>query len=125
MNLNDPLVSIITPSYNSARFISETIYSVVSQSFINWEMIIVDDSSKDNTVEIIARYTEKEERVKLIKLDNNVGAAEAIRQQTGCRVVVHQLDSEPLKIGEPVRTAANWYNVDLDPVSIDLAHKKL
>ena len=49
----DSLISIITPSYNSAKFISQTINSVLEQTYQNWEMIIVDDVSKDNSVEII------------------------------------------------------------------------
>ena len=48
----DALVSIITPSFNSEKFISETIQSVLNQDYINWEMIIVDDFSADKTVDI-------------------------------------------------------------------------
>ena len=47
------LVSVITPSYNSERFIGECIQSVIAQTYINWEMLIVDDASKDNTQEVI------------------------------------------------------------------------
>lgn len=71
------LVSIITPSYNSARFISTTIESVLSQTYNNWEMLIVDDCSQDNSLEIISRNVSKDSRIKLISLDQNVGAAEA------------------------------------------------
>ena len=46
------LVSIITPTFNSAKYISETIQSVQKQTHQNWEMIIVDDCSSDNTIEI-------------------------------------------------------------------------
>lgn len=70
-------VSIISPCYNSSRFIKETIESVIAQTYQDWEMIIVDDCSKDNSVEIILGYTEKEKRIKLIKSEKNVGAAEA------------------------------------------------
>jgi len=47
--MNHALVSIITPSYNSAKFIAETIQSVQNQTYQNWEMIIVDDGSSDET----------------------------------------------------------------------------
>jgi teichuronic acid biosynthesis glycosyltransferase TuaG len=68
------LVSIITPSYNSEKFISETIQSVQNQTHQNWEMIIVDDCSSDNTVSVIEKFIEKEDRIRLIQLDKNSGA---------------------------------------------------
>jgi len=69
------LVSIITPSFNSARFIKECIDSVLSQTYDNWELLIVDDCSSDNSCELIAGYYDK--RITLIGLEKNVGAAEA------------------------------------------------
>lgn len=53
------LVSIITPCYNSSRLISQTIDSVLSQTYQNWEMIIVDDCSTDNSVDIVEKYAKK------------------------------------------------------------------
>lgn len=70
------LVSIITPSYNSSNFIEETINSVLNQTYENWEMIIVDDCSTDNSVEIINEYLEKDNRIKLLVNEKNKGAAE-------------------------------------------------
>jgi teichuronic acid biosynthesis glycosyltransferase TuaG len=71
------LVSIITPSYNSKKFIKETINSVLFQTYQHWEMIIVDDKSKDDSVKFIKEIIKDEKRIKLISLENNVGAAEA------------------------------------------------
>lgn len=68
------LISIITPSYNSSRFIAETIESVLVQTYQNWEMLITDDCSKDDSVEIIQRYTKKDPRIKLFQLEKNSGA---------------------------------------------------
>ena len=56
MNENQPLVSIIMPVYNCERFLSESIESVISQSYKNWELLIVDDGSKDKSVSIIESY---------------------------------------------------------------------
>ena len=56
----DKLVSIITPTYNCAEFIGRTIDSVLLQTYKNWEMIIVDDRSKDNTREIVEEYMKKD-----------------------------------------------------------------
>jgi teichuronic acid biosynthesis glycosyltransferase TuaG len=72
-----PLVSIITPSYNSTKFIPDTINSVLSQTYSNWEMLIVDDCSKDESRQVIGEFTKKDERIKLIELTENSGAAVA------------------------------------------------
>lgn len=71
----EPLVSIITPNYNCEKYISETIESVINQTYKNWEMIIVDDKSFDNSIEIINKYKNIDSRIKLVKMERNVGAA--------------------------------------------------
>ena len=68
------LVSIITPCYNSEKFIAETIASVINQTYNNWELLITDDGSTDNSVEIINEFILKESRIKLFKIKNS-GAA--------------------------------------------------
>lgn len=68
------LVSIITPSYNSSKFIAETIEGVLKQSYSNWELLITDDSSTDKSIEIINKYVRQDSRIKLLKLDVNSGA---------------------------------------------------
>ena len=72
---NHGLVSIITPTWNSARFICETIQSVQSQTYQNWEMIISDDCSTDNTREVIEPYLKEDSRIKYICNPKNSGAA--------------------------------------------------
>jgi len=69
------LVSIITPAYNAERFIAETIKSVLNQTYPHWEMIIVDDCSRDRTVQIVKEYTKKDPRIRLIELEQNSGSA--------------------------------------------------
>lgn len=76
VNKND-LVSIITPTFNSEKYILETIESVKNQTYHNWEMIIVDDCSNDNTVSLIKNEIRKDHRIRLIQQKNNVGAAVA------------------------------------------------
>lgn len=71
------LVSIITPSYNSSKFIEECINSVISQTYLEWEMIIVDDCSIDNSRDLITKFAKENDRIKPIFLEENVGAAEA------------------------------------------------
>jgi len=74
--MND-LVSIITPVFNSEKYISETINSVINQTYTNWEMILVDDASTDISVEIIKTYQLKDKRIKLYQLEKNSGAGVA------------------------------------------------
>ena len=72
---NSPLISIITPSYNSESFISQTIDSVIRQTYTNWELLITDDCSTDNTIEIVESYIKNDSRIKLFKLEKNSGSA--------------------------------------------------
>lgn len=69
-----PLVTVVTPCYNASKYLSETIDSVIAQSYKNWEMLIVDDCSSDKSVEIIRNYHQKEPRVKLLQTPNNTGS---------------------------------------------------
>lgn len=71
------LVSVITPTYNCANFIGETIESVQEQTYHQWEMIIVDDCSTDNTKEIVEKYIKEDNRIKYFCLENNSGTAVA------------------------------------------------
>jgi len=71
------MVSIITPLHNSEEFIKDTIDSVLLQTYTNWEMILVDDCSTDNSVEIVERIIGDNPKIKLIKHENNVGSAQS------------------------------------------------
>lgn len=71
------LVSIITPTYNSEAFILQTIQSVQNQTYENWEMIIVDDCSTDNTANLVIEQSQKDSRITFIRLNINSGPAKA------------------------------------------------
>lgn len=71
------LVSVIIPLYNSANYITPTIKSVLSQTYQNFEIILVDDYSKDNTFDVVSEFTKKDNRIKYFKQPVNKGAAEA------------------------------------------------
>lgn len=72
--MNKPLVSIITPSYNSKKFITHTIESVLNQSYSNFELIIVDDCSTDGSFEFLENYL-IDSRISIYKMEKNSGAA--------------------------------------------------
>lgn len=91
------LVSIIMPSYNTAEYIAESIQSVLSQSYIDWELIVVDDCSTDNTDEVVKPYL-SDERIIYLKNEMNSGAAvsrnRALREAKGKWIAF--LDSDDL-----------------------------
>jgi glycosyltransferase involved in cell wall biosynthesis len=72
---NKNLVSVITPNYNCVKYLVETIESVRAQTYENWEMIIVDDCSTDESREIAQKYVNKDNRIKLFCLEHRKGAA--------------------------------------------------
>lgn len=73
--MNEPLVSIITPVYNAERFLADTIKSIQSQSYKNWELLLIDDCSKDRSSNIIKEFQKEDSRIKYIKLEKNSGAS--------------------------------------------------
>ena len=73
----EKLVSVIMPTYNCAKFIGKTLESVINQTYENWEVIIVDDCSTDNTKNIVNYYSKNEPRIKYYCLGKNLGAAVA------------------------------------------------
>lgn len=68
-------VSIITPIYNCEKFLPKIIECVINQTYTDWEMLLVDDCSPDNSAEIIKKYAKDDNRIKYFKLDKNSGAA--------------------------------------------------
>lgn len=95
--MTQDLVSIITPCYNGSKYVAETIESVLAQTYQNWEMLIVDDGSKDNSAEIIRSYENKDKRIRLIQQPNG-GSANArnhgIREAQGQFIAL--LDADDL-----------------------------
>lgn len=80
--MEQPLVSIITPAHNAEAYIAETIKSVQDQIYTNWEMLITDDASTDQTPQIIEQFAHKDSRIKFFKLEENTGPAAARNYST-------------------------------------------
>lgn len=102
------LISIIMPSYNTARFIAESVRSVLAQTYTNWELIIVDDCSKDDTDRVIANFL-NDQRIRYIKNEVNSGAAisrnRALREARGRWIAFLDSDDlwEPEKLEMQIR----------------------
>lgn len=99
-------ISIVTPLYNSAVFIADTIQSVQAQTFSDWEMILVDDCSTDSSVAVARTFTNRDSRIKLIQLPENLGAAvarnKAIENAQGRYIAF--LDSDDLWLPDKLET---------------------
>ena len=76
VNVQKGLVSVIMPTYNCEDFIADTIKSVINQTYKNWELIITDDSSSDNTEKIVKKFL-NDKRIRYIRFNENKGAAAA------------------------------------------------
>ena len=106
------LVSIIMPSYNTGEYIRQTIESVLAQSYINWELIIVDDCSTDNTDEVVKPFL-SEKRIKYLKNERNSGAAvsrnRALREAKGKWIAFLDSDDlwKPEKLDKQIRFMEN------------------
>lgn len=110
--MNEKLVSVITPAYNCAEFISRTIDSVQAQTYQNWEMIIVDDCSQDNTKEIVESYIRDDSRIRYHLLDVNSGAA--VARTTAMKLArgsyMAFLDSDDIWTPDKLERQIKWMN---------------
>lgn len=107
--MNNDLVSIIMPSYNCGKYVEETVYSVQAQTYQNWEIILIDDCSTDDTVAKVSAIKEKDHRVHLCQNCLNKGAAvsrnRALREAKGRWVAFLDSDDywEPTKLERQIR----------------------
>lgn len=101
-----PMVSIITPTYNAESFIIDTIESVLSQSYSDWEMIVIDDHSTDHTVEVVKKMIKQDQRIRLIERTKNEGPART--RNAGLREAIGRyiafLDSDDQWLPEKLAT---------------------
>ncbi len=73
MNLESSLVSVVMPAYNAEKYIEEAIQCILNQTYKNWELLITDDASTDQTLTIIQNYIIKDSRIKFYKNETNIG----------------------------------------------------
>ncbi|MCI8661629.1 MAG: glycosyltransferase family 2 protein [Lachnospiraceae bacterium] len=105
--MTDEMVSIIMPSWNTDKFIAESIQSVINQTYKNWELLIVDDCSMDNTDDIVAAFHDN--RIRYFKNKKNCGAAltrnKALREAKGEWIAFLDSDDvwDPEKLEKQIR----------------------
>lgn len=108
------MISIVTPVYNAAAFIRQTMEMVRVQDYTDWELILVDDCSKDNSCEIIEEYLKEkpDERIRLIKKEKNEGAAltrnRGIKEAKGRYIAF--LDADDVWLPHKLQTQMEFMN---------------
>ena len=75
MSKNEALVSIVMPAYNCEKYVVEAINSILAQTYRNWELLVLDDGSKDNTLRIIEEFSQKDSRIKALPNGKNMGVS--------------------------------------------------
>jgi len=107
----ESLVSVVIPSYNHAHFLGKALQSVIDQTYTNWEVLVIDNNSEDNTDNVVSSF--EDIRIKLFKINNNgvIGASRNLGIQKACGEWVAFLDSDdwwyPEKLDMSVRVLKN------------------
>lgn len=117
MNLSNPLVSIVIPTYNHAHFLKQALQSICDQTYTNWEAIVVDNHSKDDTDEVVSSFTDT--RIKILKIHNQgiIAASRNKAIEVAKGEWIAFLDSDDYWYPEKLRLSVNA--VVTDP-SIDI-----
>ncbi len=109
-----PLISIIIPTYNHAKFLGKALKSVINQTYKNWEVIIIDNESKDETFEVINNF--KNEKIKYFKIFNNGVIAKSrnlgIKEAKGEWIAF--LDSDDWWLEDKLETCVNNMSKNVD-----------
>lgn len=123
--MNGDLVSVIMPTYNSSRYVAESIRSIEAQTYTNWELLITDDCSVDDTVRIVSEFADRDKRIKLTVLAQNSGAGvarnESIKRAEGRYLAFCDSDDrwEPEKLSIQLRfMKANGYELTYTSYSV-------
>lgn len=120
----ESLVSVLMPVYNSEKFLSESIKSILSQTFENFEFLILDDGSTDRSLKIVQKFSEQDGRIKVFKNEKNLGVVESrnklINLSTGKYIA--WIDSDDIAMPQRLEKQAKFLNAfpDIGMVGADL-----
>ena len=116
--VKNPKISVVMPVYNTAKYLPESISGVLDQTFKDFELIVVNDGSTDNSLAIIQEYAKKDKRIKVVNMDKNSGAAAA--RNEGIKHISGQytlfVDSDDFMLPpmlEKMYNQAQLYNLDV------------
>ena len=110
------LISVVMSAYNSERFIAESISSILNQTYEDWELILINDASSDNTLEIITRLSREDPRIKVIDNAKNLGLTVSlnvgIKNSRG--EFIARLDSDDLAEPSRLETQLEYLHIHPD-----------
>ena len=115
MQNNAPKISVIMPVYNGEKFLKEAIESILNQTFQNFELIIINDGSKDSSLDIIKKYENSDNRIKVINQENagvSVSRNNGIKNSIGEYVAF--IDCDDLWLPKKLETQLESFNKDED-----------
>jgi glycosyltransferase involved in cell wall biosynthesis len=118
--MQQPLVSVICLCYNHARFVEEAIRSVLSQTYSNIQLIVVDDASQDNSVEIISRIAKENPRIIFISQKENTGNCRAFNQglTKASGEFIIDLAADDILLADRVEKGVEFFNRQKDEVGV-------
>ena len=117
--ISSDLISVITPIYNREKYLTECINSILSQSYENFEFILIDDKSTDGTSEIIKSYASRDSRIIVLENDKNIGATASFNRGLAISKgkYVARMDSDdisfPTRFQKQIYIFQLWSNLDV------------
>lgn len=121
-----PFVSVIIPAYNAERWLDDSLGSVLAQSFDDWEAVVVNDGSTDNTVEVASNYANQDKRIRVISQENGgISAARNTGIDNARGRYVFFLDADDRLPGEALAGLAEGASRNGFPEYVKGAHKVL
>lgn len=123
MSPNNPLVSVIMPAYNAEKYIEESILSIINQTYQNWELIIINDGSTDQTAQIIQQFVQKDSRLRLS--DNGTNKGLIVTRNIGLECAkgkyIANLDSDDIANSDRLEKQVAFLEKNLDYVLLGSA----
>ncbi|MFG6106325.1 glycosyltransferase [Leptothoe sp. EHU-05/26/07-4] len=106
-----PSISVVIPAYNAARFLPEVIQSVLDQTYQDWELLVIDDGSTDNTATLVNKYCQLDSRIRLITTENGgVSAARNLGVELATTELIAFLDSDDLWLPDKLSVHVDYMN---------------
>lgn len=115
-----PLISVVMPAHNAQKYIKEAIESILSQTFKNFELIIVNDCSKDKTLEIIRNFSKSDYRIEIVSNTKRLGIANSLNKGIGCSMsnIIARMDADDVALPDRLESQYKLLGVSKNVVAV-------